>query len=72
MMSVDIQQIEAIRGQALGHIEDLLGNSGPTITVNGEEMPWAPLLAALEQTVEWCDRKLAEYQPYEVRSRGES
>lgn len=68
MMSV--QQVEAMRAQAIGQMETLLATSGPTITVNGEEMAWAPLLAALERTVDWCDRKLGEYQPYEVRSQG--
>jgi hypothetical protein len=69
-MSVDLQQIEAIRADTLDHMQALLANAGPTITVNGEEVAWAPLLAALESTVEWCDRKLADYDPYEVRSRG--
>ncbi len=68
-MSVDPSQIEAIRGQALQQMQDLLASEAPTITVNDEEVPWAPLLASLERTVDWCDRKLGEYDPYEVRSR---
>ena len=71
-MSVDLQQIEAIRSQALSQMQDLLASAEPTITVNDEEIPWAPLLASLERTVDWCDRKLGEYDPYEVRSRGET
>jgi hypothetical protein len=71
-MSVDLEQIESIRSQALGHMQELLATEGPTITINDEEAPWAPLLAALERTVEWCDRKLAEYAPYEVRSVGKT
>jgi hypothetical protein len=67
---MSVEQIETMREQAMGQMEALLATSGPTITVNGEEIPWAPLLAALERTVDWCDRKLAEYQPYEVRSQG--
>ena len=66
------QQIEAMRSQAIAQMEVLLATSGPTITVGDEEIPWAPLLAALEQTVDWCDRKLGEYQPYEVRSQAET
>ncbi len=66
------QQIEAMRAQAMVQMEALLATSGPTITVGAEEIPWAPLLAALERTVDWCDRKLGEYQPYEVRSQGET
>jgi hypothetical protein len=71
-MSVDLEQIEAIRNQALDQMQDLLASTEPTITVNDEEIPWAPLLASLERTVDWCDRKLGEYDPYEVRSRGKT
>ena len=69
-MSVDVTQIEAIRAQTIAQIEDLLATSGPTITVNGTEVAWAPLLGNLRSTLDWCDRKLAEYQPFEVRSEG--
>jgi hypothetical protein len=68
-MSVDIQQIEAMRDQTAAQIESLLATVGPTITVNGTQVPWAPLLRDLRGTLDWCDRKLAEYQPYEVRSQ---
>jgi protein-disulfide isomerase len=71
-MSVDLSQIEAIRTQAIAQMQTLLANEAPTITVNDEEVAWAPLLASLERTIDWCDRKLGEYDPYEVRSRGET
>ncbi|MCC6493660.1 MAG: hypothetical protein IT424_11645 [Pirellulales bacterium] len=67
---MNIEEIEAIRTQTIVHIQDLLAASGPTITVNGTETPWAPLLAPLRATLDWCDHKLAEYQPFEVRSAG--
>jgi hypothetical protein len=69
---MDIQQIEAVRTQTIAQIQDLLATAGPTISVNGTDIPWAPLLGPLRSTLDWCDRKLAEYQPYEVRSRGET
>ena len=68
-MSVDLSQIEAIRSQALAQIQALLATEGPTITVSGEQVAWAPLLASLERNVDWCDRKLGEYDPYEVRTQ---
>lgn len=71
-MSQDLQQIEAIRDQALVQIQTLLASETPTITVNDEEVAWAPLLASLEGTVDWCDRKLGDYDPYEVRSQAET
>lgn len=69
-MSVNVQQIEAMYGLTLGQMMDLLSTAGPTIPVGGTEVAWAPLLAPLQRTLDWCDAKLAEYQPYEVRSRG--
>ena len=69
-MSVDIEQIEAMRTQTAAQIESLLATSGPTITIAGVETAWAPLVGSLRDTLDWCDRKLAEYQPYEVRSEG--
>jgi protein-disulfide isomerase len=69
---MNAEQITTMREQAIAQMESLLATSGPTITVNDEEIPWAPLLAALERTVDWCDRKLTEYLPYEVRSAGET
>ena len=71
-MSLDTTQIEAIRDQAATQLQSLLATSGPTITVNGTEVPWTPFLSPLRSTLDWCDRKLAEYQPYEVRSRAKT
>ncbi len=69
-MSAIVEQIEAIRSQTLSQMQDLLGATGPLIVVDSTVTPWPPLLAPLEQMVDWCDRKLAEYDPYEVRSKG--
>ena len=57
---MNAEQIVAMREQAIAQMEALLATSGPTITVNGEEIAWAPFLAALERTVDWCDRKLGD------------
>jgi hypothetical protein len=67
-MSASVEEIQAIRAQTVAQIQALLATSGPTITVNGTQTPWAPLLGSLRGTLDWCDRKLAEYQPFEVRS----
>ncbi len=69
---MNVQQIEAMRDQTIAQILDLLATAGPTISVNGVDVVWAPILESLERTLDWCDRKLAEYQPYEVRTRGET
>jgi hypothetical protein len=69
-MPVTTETFEAIRDQALAQMQTLLASEEPTITVNDEEVAWPPLLASLERTVDWCDRKLSEYAPYEVHSQG--
>ena len=69
-MAMDVSQIEALRTAALAQMQTLLDSAGPTVTVGDAELPWAPWLAALEGAVDWCDRKLAEYAPYEAASRG--
>jgi len=69
-MSATTEQIEAIRSQTLVQIAELLETSGPMLVVESTVTPWPPLLAELAAMVDWCDRKLAEYDPYEVRSRG--
>jgi hypothetical protein len=67
---MNVEQIETIRSEALAQMLDLLATEGPTVEIGDDELPWAPWLAALEKTVDWCDRKLAEYAPYEVATRG--
>jgi hypothetical protein len=69
-MIVDVPLIKAIRDQALAQMQTLLASPEPTITVGDQQVPWAPLLTSLAGTVDWCDRKLGEYEPCEVRSRG--
>jgi len=61
-----------MRATTAAQIESLLATVGPTITVNGTQVAWAPLLRDLRGTLDWCDRKLAEYQPFEVRSQAET
>jgi hypothetical protein len=67
---VNVEQIEAIRLQVLLQIDELVATTGPTITVGGDEIPWAPLVESLQRTLDWCDRKLQELAPFEVRSQG--
>lgn len=69
-MSTPAEEIEAIRSQTLVQMQDLLDNPEPTYSVNGQEISWMLLLEALQQTVDWCDRKLAECEPFEIHSQG--
>ena len=69
-MGLSAAQIEAIRSATLAQMEALLALSGPTVTVGDAAVAWMPWLAHLQANVDWCDAKLAECEPYEVRSRG--
>lgn len=66
-MGQTIETIEAIRTDALTRIQSLLGEATPFS--GAENVPWIPWLDDLRRCVDWCDEKLAEYEPYELRSR---
>jgi hypothetical protein len=66
----DIQQIQAIRSQTLAQLEALRADPKPTYWLDGQRVLWQEYAESLERTIDWCDRKLAEYEPFEVRSQG--
>ena len=69
-MPSDQQQIETIKTQTLQQIVDLRVNPKPTYTIDGQNVSWESYLESLQNTVDWCDKKLAQYDPFEVRSQG--
>lgn len=69
-MSTESQQVATIRSLALAQLEELRANPKPTYSINGQRVSWTEYLESLQQTVDWCDRKLADYEPYEVQSQG--
>jgi hypothetical protein len=66
----DIEQIQAIRSQSLSQLDDLRANPKPTYWLDGQRVHWQQYAESLQTTVDWCDQKLIDYQPFEVRSRG--
>ena len=71
-MSSEASQIAAIRAQSLAQLELIRAEPKPTYWIDGQRVHWQQYVESLQQTVDWCDRKLGEYQPFEVRSRGTS
>jgi hypothetical protein len=69
-MPSDAEQIAVIRDLTLAQLAALRASSDSTFAVNGKEVTWAEYVASLERTVDWCDAKLAGYQPFEFRSQG--
>ena len=66
----DIEQIQTIRSQSLSQLDDLRANPKPTYWLDGQRVHWQQYAESLQSTVDWCDQKLVDYQPFEVRSQG--
>jgi len=69
-MSTEAQQIATIRSLTLTQLEELRDSPKPTYSIDGQRVSWTEYLESLQQTVDWCDRKLASYEPFEFQSRG--
>lgn len=70
-MSSDAQQIAAIRSQTLALLAELISQPKPTYTIDGQTVAWNEYLVRLRETIDWCDRKLAGEEPFEIASLGE-
>ena len=66
----DIEQIQSIRANTLAVLDMVRGNPKPTYWIDGQRVLWQEYADSLQRTVDWCDQKLAEYAPFEVRSQG--
>ncbi|MEQ8211967.1 MAG: hypothetical protein RH917_19370 [Lacipirellulaceae bacterium] len=64
------EQLATIRSGALAQLIELRANPKPTYWLDGQRVLWSEYIETLERTVDWCDRKLAECQPFEVRTEG--
>ncbi len=69
-MSTDLEQIAAVKSQTLARIAEITAQPKPTYNIDGQTVAWAEYLKQLQQTVDWCDRKLAAAEPFEFESRG--
>mgnify|MGYP001056945441 CR=1 FL=1 len=69
-MSSDVEQIRTIKSQTLAIIAELTANPKPTYYIDGQTVSWNAYLARLQATVDWCERKLAGEEPFEIRSQG--
>lgn len=69
-MPSDLEQIQAIKSQALARIAELTAQPKPTYFLDGQSVSWNDYLARLQATVDWCDRQLAGQEPVEVHSQG--
>ena len=66
----DSEQIRSIRSQTLAQLDALRADPKPTYWLEGQRVHWEQYAEALQRTINWCDQKLAEYEPFEIRSQG--
>lgn len=66
----EIEQIHSIRDQSLAQLDELRANPKPTYWLDGQRVHWEQYAESLQRTIDWCDQKLAVYEPFEVRSQG--
>ena len=71
-MPQDLSQIEAIRSQTLTQLQEVRASIKPTYWIDGQRVHWQQYVESLQETVDWCDRKLAELSPFEIASQGGS
>ena len=71
-MPTDREQIESIKTQVLQQLVDLRTNPKPSYDLGGQSVSWETYLTSLEHTVDWCDHKLIENEPFEISSQGTS
>jgi len=64
----DQQQLATIKSLALAQLAELRAAPKPSYSLDGQSVSWETYAASLEQTVDWCDRKLAALVPFEIRS----
>jgi len=69
-MPSDAQQIQTIKAQTLAMIAELTAQPKPTYWLDGQTVSWGDYLSRLQATVDWCDRKLAGQEPFEIPSQG--
>jgi len=69
-MASDLEQLQAIRSQTLALIVEVTAHPKPSYVLDGQSVSWGDYLTKLRTTVDWCERKLAGEEPFEIRSRG--
>jgi hypothetical protein len=60
----DVQHIQSIRSLSLTQLDELRANPKPTYWLDGQRVHWEQYAESLQRTVDWCDRKLAEFESF--------
>ncbi len=68
-MPTDTERIETIKASTLQQIADLRANPKPSYRIDGQDISWESYVTSLQATVDWCDKKLATYDSFEIRTQ---
>jgi hypothetical protein len=66
----DLEQLQLIRSQTLAQLVTLRAEPKPTYWIDGQRIHWQEYVDSLQRTVDWCDEKLIDSLPFEIRSQG--
>ena len=69
-MSADAVILNTIKTQTLQLIADITTEPKPSYYVDGQSVSWDRYLAQLQRTVDWCDAKLNDAEPFEFQTKG--
>ena len=69
-MPTNAEQIATIKSQTLARMAEITAQPKPTYQIDGQLVAWGDYLTQLQQTIDWCNEKLAGESPVEVRSQG--
>jgi len=68
-MPSDMEQIALIKSQTLARITEITAQPKPTYQIDGQMVAWGDYLSHLQQTVDWCNAKLAGEAPFEFHTQ---
>lgn len=71
-MPSDTEQLALIKSQTMALIASITANPKPSYDVDGQSVAWTEYLRRLQETVAWCDERLAAEQSFEVETRASS
>ena len=71
-MPTDLEQIAQIRTQTLALLAEITASPKPSYALDGQQVSWGDYLVRLQQTVDWCDRRLASDDLLEFHTIGGS
>ncbi|MGL4512305.1 MAG: hypothetical protein ACRCT8_04385 [Lacipirellulaceae bacterium] len=69
-MESETDQLRTIRSQTFERLRTVRSELKPTYWIDGQRVHWETYAESLQRTIDWCDQKIADLEPFEVSSRG--